>query len=306
MPVYAGFDLGATQLKYGLINEDNSIILEGKVRSPHQKNQLIELIKHIWEKLKKESKISIQAAGLGFPGIFNIKEQKILQSPNYPELDGLEIRRALEPFIEIPFFINNDANMAAFGEYKLGSGKDVQSLILITIGTGIGSGIILEGKLWMGVCGFAGELGHITVNPDGEQCNCGNRGCLEKEVSASKIVKIYKHLSGSGKDLSSKEIFLRAERNDVHAIEAFAQAGRSLGIGLAATLNIFNPSVILLGGEVMKASKFLLPHALQEAQKRAYKACYECCKIERAILGNDAGYLGAALWAKENYSRSNS
>jgi len=306
MSIYAGFDVGATQLKYGLVDENNKIILEGKVRSPHQKNQLIELIKHLWTKLEKESQSSVQAAGLGFPGIFNFKEQKILQSPNYPELDGLEIRRALEPFIKIPFFINNDANMAAFGEYKLGSRKEVQSLILITIGTGIGSGIILDGKLWMGVCGFAGELGHITVNPDGEQCNCGNKGCLEKEVSASKIVKIYKHLSGSRKALTSKEIFLLAEQNDAHAIEAFAQAGRSLGIGLAGILNIFNPAVILLGGEVIKASNFLLPMALQEARKRAYKATYECCKIERAILGNDAGYLGAALWAKENCSRFNS
>lgn len=305
MPLYAGFDLGGTQLKYGLINEKGKIFLKTQSGTPTKIDELIQLLKKIWESLKKREKKDIEAVGFGFPGIFSLDEQKILQSPNYPELDNFELIPALSRFIEVPFWINNDANMAAYGEFKCGAGKGAQSLVLLTIGTGVGSGIILDGELWRGKCGFAGELGHVIVNPDGERCNCGSQGCLETEVSAQKIVKNYSILKKTEEKVSSKEVFRLAKNGDKAACQAFSQAGFYLGIGLATAINFLNPEKILLGGAVMEAGDLLLSPALKEAQKRSYKKSFKCSKIEKATLGNKAGFIGAALWAKEQKKRIN-
>ncbi len=299
MPLYAGFDLGGTHLKYGLIDERGRIVFSARVESPVKIDELINLVRRIWKTLKKREKEGIEAVGFGFPGIFSLEEQITYQSPNYPELDNFEPIPALSRFIEVPFCINNDANMAAFGEFKCGAGQGVQSLIFLTIGTGVGSGIIFDGKLWQGKCGFAGELGHTTVNPNGDRCNCGSQGCLETEVSAPKIVKNYNSLRKKREEISAEEVFHRAKKGDKAARKAFALAGSYLGIGLSIAINFLNPEKILLGGAVMAASDFLLFPALEEAKKRSYKASFTCCKIEKASLGNKAGFIGAALWAKE-------
>jgi len=299
MSLYAGFDLGGTHLKYGLIDKKGKILIHSRANTPSRIEDLIHLLKTIWVRLKKKEKKLISACGFGFPGIFSLAEQKIYQSPNYPELDHFDLLHALSRFIDVPFWINNDANAAAFGEYKQGAGQGVQSLILLTVGTGVGTGIILDGKLWQGKCGFAGELGHVTVHPDGEQCKCGSRGCLETEVSAPKIVKNYKKQKKIKRDLSAEEVFKRARKGDKAAYEAYAMAGRYLGIGLSIAINLLNPEKILLGGGVMEAGKFLLPHALAEARIRSYRDAFECCSIEKASLGNKAGFIGAALWARE-------
>ena len=299
MPLYAGFDLGGTQLKYGLADERGRILYKEKASSPAAIEDLLRLLKNLWEDIKSKGKTEIKAVGFGFPGIFSLSEQKILQSPNYPSLDNFDLLPALSRIIEVPFWVDNDANMAAYGEFKAGGGKGVQSLVLLTIGTGVGSGIILEGKLWQGKCGFAGELGHLTVNPKGERCRCGGQGCLETEVSALKIAKNYTLLKKIEMDISAEEVFRRARKGDEAAQQAFAQASYYLGIALAATINFLNPDKILLGGGVMSAEDYLLPLALEETRRRAYKASFECCSIERASIGNDAGLIGAALWAKE-------
>ncbi|MGB2765172.1 MAG: ROK family protein [Candidatus Aminicenantaceae bacterium] len=299
MSLCAGFDLGATQLKYGLIDPRGKIVFEEKTSSPLKIKDLLHLLKILWEDLKSKEKKSIKTVGFGIPGIYSIDQQRILQSPNYAVLDNFDLFPALSQFIEVPFQINNDANMAAFGEFKCGAGQGVKNLIFLTIGTGVGGGIILEGKLWQGTCGFAGELGHITVNPSGEKCNCGSQGCLETEVSAPKIVKNYKILKKSKKKISAEEVFRLAKKGDNAARKAFALAGFYLGIGLSIAINSFNPEKILLGGAVTEAGNLLLSPALEEAQKRSYKASFKCCSIKKASLGNKAGLIGAALWARE-------
>ena len=303
MSQYAGFDLGGTRLKYGLIDSEGSTIFDDQIDTPSTIEELLRLLEKVWNDMKEGDKRTIQAVGFGFPGIFSLERQRILQSPNYPDLDNFDLIPALSKFIDVPFWVNNDANMAAFGEYKCGAGKDVHSLIFLTIGTGVGSGIILDGELWRGACGFAGELGHVTVNPDGEMCNCGSQGCLETEVSASKIVQNYNSLREKKESISAEDVFFRAKERDTAAQEAFAQAGRYLGRGLAIAMNLLNPEKILLGGAVMAAEDFLLPPALEETKKRSYKASFKCCAIEKATLGNKAGLLGAAQWAREQTSK---
>jgi len=300
MPLFAGFDLGGTKLKYGLIDETGNIIHDGQKNSPLKVKELLRLIETIWKNLNDEFPNAIDAAGFGFPGVINMKTRKVLQSPNYPDLDNYDLAPALSQILKVPFTINNDANMAAFGEYKGGAGRDAHSLILLTIGTGLGTGLILEGKIWQGVCGFGGELGHAAVNRNGERCNCGSRGCLETEVSGPKIVKNYHVTSGRDEELDAEEIFRRAQTGDKSAIEAFAAAGRFLGIGLSIAINLLNPEKILLGGGVMNAGEFILAPAVQEAKARSFGASFNCCSIERASLGNRAGYIGSAFLAKEH------
>ena len=303
MPLYAGFDLGGTQIKHGLIDNRGKVLTKGRVPTPTKIEELICLLERIWKKLKRQHKEPIAACGFGFPGIFHTQEKKIYQSPNFPELDCFDLKPALSRFIDVPFFLNNDANMAVFGEYQSGAGQGVQSLILLTIGTGVGTGIILDGKLWQDLCGFAGELGHATVNPQGDECSCGSRGCLETEVSAPKIAKTYKGLKNIEKEIEAEDIFHKAKEGDPEARKAYALSGHYLGIGLSIAINLLNPEKILLGGGVMEAAEFLLPPALQEAQKRSFSASFECCTIEKAALGNDAGFIGAALWTKEQFKK---
>jgi glucokinase len=191
VPTFAGYDLGGTHLKFGLVDESGDVVFESQVNTPQTMPNLLLLLKNLWDTLRSKDPRGLAAVGFGFPGIFSLKEQKILQSPNYPDIDRFPLLPALSRFIDVPFFVNNDANMAAYGEFRRGAGQNTHSLVLLTIGTGVGSGVIMNGTIWMGACGFAGELGHIPVNPQGERCNCGSQGCLETEVSASKIVTNY-------------------------------------------------------------------------------------------------------------------
>ncbi len=305
MSVYAGFDLGGTQLKYGLINEDCHIVYDSRIDTPDNAKELFLLMEKVWQKLKsKAQKEPITAAGFGIPGIHSTKKNRILQSPNYQEIDNLDINSILNKFISVPFKINNDANMAAYGEFKAGAGRDSDSIVLLTVGTGIGGGIVLNKTLWQGECGFAAEVGHIIVNHSGELCNCGNRGCLETEVSGPKIVRNYLELSQAEKRVTAKDVALLAKKGDENAKKAFDQAGYFLGIGLGILINVLNPDKIILGGGVMKSGPLLLTPAVKEAAKRSFNASFKCCQILKAQLGNKAGIIGSAAWAKDTLSPS--
>lgn len=299
MTIYAGIDMGGTEIKYGLVNNDGKVIFSNSTPTPDRIQELWESIASIWNSLKEKHGEPIAAVGFGFPGIFDINKKMIHQSPNYKELNKVPLEPILKKIIDVPFSIHNDANMAAYGELQIGAGQGVDSLVLLTVGTGVGSGLIMGGKLWEGACGFAGELGHITVNPEGEPCNCGSQGCLETEVSGGKIVKNYKKLKGISESMTAKDIYIKAKNGDKLAEKAFSRAGTYLGIGLSIVINLLNPEKILLGGGVMKAEKFLLEPALKETKRRAYFSSYSCCSIEKATLGNQAGFIGAAFWAKE-------
>ncbi len=300
--LYAGFDLGGTRLKFGLIDQKGVLIFKGSADTPSTIDGLVELLKTTWQDLRGSVAGPVVACGFGFPGIFSLRERKILKSPNYPGLDNFDLFGALARFMEVPFWVDNDANLAAYGEWACGAGRDAQSLVVLTIGTGIGSGIILDGNLWHGKCGFAGELGHIIVNAEGEICKCGVRGCLETESAAPKIIKNYQEIKKIKENLSAEEIYRRAKEGEAAARQSFSRAGYYLGIGLGIVINFLNPEMIILGGGVMNTGEYLLAPALEEARKRSYEASFACCRIERAVLGNDAGVIGAASWAKGQLS----
>jgi glucokinase len=299
MSLYAGFDLGGTEIKFGLLDDRNALVFKDATPTPSKIKELVGLFRDLWEAVKKEGKKPIRAVGFGIPGIFSLKEQKTIQSPNIPALDNFNLHGAVARFIEVPFWLDNDANMAAYGEYRCGAGKNVRDLILLTLGTGVGSGIIIDGKLLHGQCGFAAEMGHIVVNSEGERCNCGSRGCLETEAAAGPITRNYTRLTRTDEPLTAKEIARRARRGDAAARKSFERAAYYLGIGLGTAINLLNPRKILLGGGVMASAELLLPQARAEARRRSYQASFDCCSIEKARLGNDAGLMGAASWAKD-------
>ena len=249
--------------------------------------------------LKKRQRQTVKTAGFGIPGIFNLREQRILQSPNYGGLDGFPLRPAIARVITAPFWIDNDANMAAYGEFRCGAGKGVKDMILLTLGTGVGSGIIVDGELLHGSCGYGAEMGHVVVNPEGEKCGCGARGCLETEASAGPIVRNFRQLTGSTEPLTAEEVAKRAKKGDVPAKRSFDRAAYYLGIGLGSAINTFNPRKILLGGGITASADLILPGVRAEAARRSYAASYACCSIEKASLGNDAGLIGSATWARD-------
>jgi glucokinase len=294
----AGFDIGGTQIKYGLVDREGRLVRKGKVRSPETMAGILAVLAETWKSLKKNAPGPVRSCGFGIAGFYSTRERRILQSPNYASLNGYPILPALRKIIDVPVRLGNDANMAAYGEFVHGAGRGAESLVLLTIGTGIGSGIILDRKLWQGEGGYAGEIGHITVNPEGEACNCGGRGCLETEASAPRMVRNYQALSGRKDVTDSREVYLRAKAGDPAALESFRTMAYWLGIGMGIVINMLNPEKILLGGGVVSAGKLLMGPAIEETRKRSHRISFAGCRIERAALGNDAGLMGAAAWAR--------
>jgi glucokinase len=293
----AGFDIGGTQIKYGLVDPEGRLAVKGQVRSPESMAEILAVLGETWAGLKKKAPGPIRSCGFGIAGFYSTKDRKILQSPNYPSLNGYPILPALRRTIDVPVRIGNDANMAAYGEFRHGAGRGARSLVLLTVGTGIGGGIILDGKLWEGEGGYAGELGHITVNPDGETCGCGRRGCLETEASAPRLVRNYQALAGRADVTDSKEVYLRAKAGDPAALESFRKLAYWLGIGIGIIVTALDPEKVLIGGGVVAAGRLLLDPVVEEARRWSHPIPFAGCRVEKAALGNDAGLIGAAAWA---------
>ncbi|MGQ9471141.1 MAG: ROK family protein [Candidatus Aminicenantales bacterium] len=299
MSLTAGFDIGGTEIKFGLVDKKCRVWFKGSVATPSDVKQLGETLAGIWTRMKRQAgRKKILAAGFGLPGIFSPKKEQIIQSPNYPGLDNLKLRPFLQTYFDVPFFLDNDANLAAYGEWAVGAKDKPLSLVHLTLGTGIGSGIILEGRIWHGAAGFAAEIGHVIVNPEGELCRCGNKGCLETEASGPAIVRHYRMYSGGKVFLDAKEVARLAKKGDAAARRSFSRAGYFLGIGLGIIISTLNPEIIVLGGGVMASGQLLLNPALHEARRRCFRAAYASTVIRRAVLENDAGFIGAGLIAR--------
>jgi glucokinase len=207
-------------------------------------------------------------------------------------LEEFPIRQRMEESLATTVILENDANAAALGEKWMGAGRDVDDLVMLTLGTGIGGGIIAGGKVLHGYLGMAGELGHITVVPNGNPCGCGNRGCVEKHASAQAI-SVMARLSGLG-DITAEECFHLAESGNEKAQAVFVAMGQALGIALAMLVNAFNFPLYLLSGGVLAAWDQFAPPMMEELRRRSFTFRASTTRIERAMLGNEAGLYGAA------------
>ncbi len=295
---WIGFDIGGTAIKSCILDEEENIKKEISEPTPKDANSLKDKISEIFRKFSSIEKIS--GTGIGIAGFIDMKEWILRRSPNMRFLDGVNLIDFFREAMDVPFTVDNDANMAAWGEFKKGVGVGVKNMIHITLGTGIGSGIVINGNLFHGSSGLGAEFGHTVVNPDGLPCNCGGKGCVETEASASKIVKNYLELSGKGDNLTSEDVYYLAKNGDSFAVEAFRLAGYYLGIGLSNLINLLNPELIVIGGGVSEAGEFIMKPVMEEIKKRAIKFSFDKVKIVYAQLGNKAGMLGAGLWGIEN------
>jgi glucokinase len=227
-------------------------------------------------------------------------EGVIRNSNNLSSLENFPIRDDLSQRLGVPVILENDANAAALGEKWIGAGRGVDDLVLLTLGTGVGGGIIANGKILRGHLGMAGELGHITVVPNGNPCGCGNRGCVEKHASATAITAMAK-LLGLGDGLTAKAVYDLAIAGNSKAQTIFVSMGEALGIALAMLVNTFNFPLYLLSGGVLGAWDLFAPAMIEETRRRSFTFRTAETRIEKAELGNQAGLFGAAYlpWMKE-------
>lgn len=248
---------------------------------------------------------TIQAVSVVVPGSVHAETGVIVNAPNIPSLPGLKLGAALETDLGRCVLLENDANAAAVGEMWQGAARGCRTIICLTLGTGVGSGIILDGELWRGIDGTAGEIGHTSVDPfGGVQCKCGNIGCLEVCASATAVVRMARHELEQNResklksvfpdDLTAEEVYRVAAEGDELALRIFRQVGVYLGVAMAGLVNIFNPEVIVVGGGLSAAWEFFGEFAQHEVLRRAFPVPARRCQIVRAQCGDDAGLLGAA------------
>ena len=238
------------------------------------------------------------AFGLAIAALVNCTTGRVLSSPNLPRLDGLELANIIGDKLNLGTVLENDATAAAVGEHWLGSSKAAKNSVFVTLGTGVGGGLILNGQPYRGTDGTAGEIGHICVVPEGLPCGCGSRGCVEQYASATAIARIATELSsgvGSPKHYhTSKDVFDSASGGDPNSIEAFRAMGKYLGLALADLVNVLNPEMITIGGGAAGGWDFFIEHVQAEMLARAFRYPADRVVLVRALLGESAGILGAA------------
>ena len=312
-------DLGGTHLRTAVVDRDGNIYQRQKQETPQseQPNKIVQKLVeefHECETSVSDHGGSISAISIAVPGTVNVAEGLVITAPNLKALDDFQLGAALTSELGQRVILENDANAAAIGEWWRGAGRGFQTLICVTLGTGVGGGIILEGKLWRGADGSAGEIGHIGVEPDaGIVCGCGSPGCLEVYASAPGIARMMhearaSHLNspadtgGSDKisnddQLTAKQIFDAGRDGDELALQVFDRMGRYLGIGLASVINLLNPELIVIGGGVSNAFDLFEKSMRQEIKARAFPVPARRAKIVKGECGDDAGLLGAARLA---------
>lgn len=310
-----GVDLGGTNIRTALINSSGEI--KGIHQQPtHADLEIVHIIENIANgifQLLKEQKVKregVVGIGLGAPGFLSLNLGMIHFSPNLPTAREAPVVKLLESLTELPVYLENDANAAAIGEHWMGAGQGIDNLLCITLGTGLGSGFILNGTIWHGSNDLAGELGHTTLFPEGLPCKCGREGCLEAYVSATGIVtrtqlalrkgrdsSLKKYLDNKEEPLTSLLVCEHAKQGDRVAREIFEDTGRYLAISLANVLNTLDLEMIIIGGRVSQAGEILFRPTIHEVEKKAIRTKYYPIRIVQAKLGDHAGIIGAAKTA---------
>jgi glucokinase len=301
-------DLGGTHLRGALVDEQGEIRVQLKQETPKGEsptgvvNALVDAASECERRLGKDF---FSASSILVPGTLDYNAEVVLQAPNLQSLERFALKAALEERFHSPVLLENDANAAAVGEMWLGAARGAKNIICITLGTGVGSGIILDGKLWRGTDGSAAEIGHTTVDPfGGPQCKCGNFGCLEMYASATAMVRMTREaldrFPGSslhGQCLSAKTIYDAGKAGDELAIEVFRNVGDYLGVALSNLINLLGPEVIVIGGGAANAWNLFEESMRKQIDSRAFPWLSRSVKIKPAECGDNAGLLGAAQLA---------
>lgn len=302
-------DLGGTNLRIAAITPDGQILYRTKHATPKtdRADEIVSTITLAAEECRRAigQKARIKAFGVAVPATINSAAGIIMKAPNLPSLDGFRLSATIAKDLNLPVILENDANAAAIGENWRGASKGFQNSICVTLGTGVGGGIILGGNILRGIDGMAGEIGHICVEPAGAPCGCGSRGCVEQYSSANAMVRLTQELEHqypkstlqNRPRLTSLDVYEAGKASDELALEVFRQMGFYLGIALADLINVLNPEVVVIGGGVAAGWDLFIEHVRAQIRNRAFREPAERAKIVRAELGDDAGILGAARLA---------
>ena len=306
-------DLGGTNLRAANISGNGDIHARAKSPTPHtdDPNEIVSAIANAVTECSNHAakrEQQVEAVSIVVPGSVHARTGLVVNAPNVPALIDFGLTAALEAKLQRPAFIENDANAAAVGEMWKGAARGLKTIVCFTLGTGVGSGVILNGELWRGVDGTGGEIGHTSVDPfGGVPCKCGSVGCLEVYASATALVRIAHELAPdfpqstlraiAPQDLSAKLIADAARQQDACATAVFENMAVHLGIGMANVVNALNPEAIIIGGGVSAAFDLFAPRAREEMTRRAFPVPAQRCQILKAECGDDAGLLGAASLA---------
>ncbi|MGH9526462.1 MAG: ROK family protein [Terriglobales bacterium] len=304
-----GVDLGGTNLRIAAVSPQGEILekiaLDTEVKEGRERviTDMTGAVKDLQGRMKSSRLMGI---GIGVPGVINLATGMIRQSPNLPGWNDFPVRDDIERQLNAPVILENDANAAALGEKWVGAGKTVSGLCILTLGTGIGGGVILDGRIWHGQDGMGGELGHMTIDPNGALCGCGNLGCIEAYASATAILRMAHAAIAVGRspalrkaaeevgELTAEMIYITAQQGDRVSREIFELVGRSLGVAIGNLINIFNLPLYVLAGGVARGWDAFASYLLDEVQKRSVVYRATQARIEPSQLGAEAGLLGAA------------
>ncbi|MEW6001393.1 MAG: ROK family protein [Nitrospirota bacterium] len=292
-----GIDLGGTNLRVALVSGDGEIISKIKEATPE------EILGSVFKAVDGLFSDEVEGIGFGVAGLIDRDGGRVIMSPNLSSVVGIEIVKETKQRFNVPVFIENDANVAALGEKWLGAGRAFSNFVLFTLGTGIGGGIVYNSKL----LNVSAEIGHMTINAEGEKCHCGNTGCLESYASATAISSraisflekgresmLREFYGGNFYKLTAEEIYGTALEGDSLAREVLKEAGKYLGIGIANMINLMSPEAIILTGGLISAWDIYIQEAIKEASRRAFKDLFSPVKIIPSLLRDDAGIVGSA------------
>jgi len=300
-------DLGGTHLRVATVCADGKVHQRAKSETPHE-GGAEKIVRAVVEAARacQEGNAPLSGIAVVVPGAVNIDTGVIVKAPNLPALDGFELASALRRELHLPAIIENDANAAAVGEMWQGAARNRRTIVCLTLGTGVGGGIILNGELWRGVDGAAAEIGHMCVDPfGGVPCACGSSGCLEVYASATAIVRMAREFAARYADsslncteeLTARKIFDAGVKGDPLALEVFKRMGVYLGIGVANLINILDPEMIVIGGGVANGWPLFESHLRQQVVERGFSRVAARVNIAPAECGDNAGLLGAARLA---------
>ena len=299
-----GIDIGGTNIRAAVVNSNGEILHQIKVKS-NARDGIEHLLKNLGEVITSFADFQTECIGIGIPGIIDQKNGILTQAPNITGVKNFPLIKEIKKVTSLEsIIVENDANSAALGEYWMGSGAQSNSMLMLTLGTGLGGGIVLNGELWRGEDGMAGEIGHIIIDPAGPLCNCGNNGCFESFVSAEAVRRIVNNntvlkefTKNTHPDDIPEKIMLLAIEGNEDSLQIWKDIGKTLGIGITSLVNLLNIDSVIIGGGLSNAWELFQNWMLIEIKKRALSGPGERLKIHPASLGDNAGIFGCAYLA---------
>lgn len=311
--IYAGIDLGGTTIKGALVSEKGEILYQKAIPTgaERENKEVVRDMGQLVLDMMSEYGIDpeeVESVGIGSPGAIDPENGKVIYAANFADFKDVPVREIMEEMIEKPIYVDNDANVAALGESMFGAGEGRKNCVLITLGTGLGGGIIIDGKIFSGAYYGGAELGHQVIVVDGVQCTCGRKGCWETYSSATGLIRMAREAATANPDsaintlaegdlskINAKMVFDAVKLGDAAAQAVLDDYVKYLAHGIANTINVFQPEVMIVGGGVSGAGELLMAPVRERLQKEVFAGQADKVIVRTATLGNDAGVIGAAM-----------